>query len=363
MSGPGLVLDAGSKMRSAASEEAALEDLHRLGCTDGLPVIIPTVSRVDRMVLAGGMGPDLSLGTIGPLDGSATVRSVAICAVMAGCRPDYFPVVLAAVSALCDPVLDIGEVQVTTHNAGPMIVVNGPARYDCGPFESGTGALGPGNQANASVGRAIRLCLLNIGGARPGIADMALTGQPAKFTFCLAEAEEDSPFPPLHVRLGYDAGQSVVTLLTAEAPRSLFCQVTEDVADCSDRLLRQLGEAVASRASNNGSWGIGEAAIILNPEHAQVLARAGLNLSDVAQQVSAFSMKPRRQLHGPAYPPGLDLDVLIGLAPEQLLIMVAGGGGVYSMVVNSWGGGVHQNRHVCAEVSYGASCEVPRPLR
>jgi hypothetical protein len=166
----------------AADEHAALEALHARGCTDGLPVIIPTAQRVSRMVLASGMDADMVLGTMGPAGGVATVQQVAVAAVMAGCLPDYMPVVIAAVKAVIEPVFDLTEMQSTTHCTAPLIIVNGPARHNCGPIASGFGALGPGFRANASIGRALRLTMINIGGARPGESDMALLGHPGKFT-------------------------------------------------------------------------------------------------------------------------------------------------------------------------------------
>ena len=181
----------------ALDEEAALEELHNRGCTDGLPVVIPTAERVSRMVLASGLEGDMMLGTMGPGHGIATVEKVAIAAV-AGCKPDYMPVVVAAVKAVIDPKFDLTEMQATTHCTAPLIIVNGPARHTCGPIVSGTGALGPGHRANATIGRALRLTMINIGKARPGSSDMALLGHPGKFTFCLAEDEEASPFTPLH---------------------------------------------------------------------------------------------------------------------------------------------------------------------
>ena len=185
-------------LRSAADEAEALEQLHEDQCTDGLPVIIPTPERVERMVVAGGLDEDLVVGVMGPQNGAATVLHIAINAVMAGCKPDYFPVVLAAIRAVCQPEFDLGEMQCTTHATAPLIIINGPAREAC-ELASGSGLMGPGYRANASIGRALRLAMINVGGARPGVSDMALHGHPGKFTYCIAEAEESSPFPPLHV--------------------------------------------------------------------------------------------------------------------------------------------------------------------
>ena len=147
---------------SASSEQDALELLHQLGCTDGLPVVIPTADRVARMVLATGHEPDLVLGVMGPLLGSATIEKVAAAAVMAGCLPDHMPVVVAAVQAVCQPEFDLTEMQATTHCTAPLIIVCGPARHACGEIASGFGAMGPGHRANASIGRALRLAMINI---------------------------------------------------------------------------------------------------------------------------------------------------------------------------------------------------------
>ena len=206
----------------AADEAAAVEQLHALGCTDGLPVIVPTPERVERMVLAMGLDADLSLGEMGPMGGIATVEKVAVAAVMAGCLPDHAPVVLAAVEAVLDPAFDLTEMQATTHCTAPLVIVCGPAREQCGPVACGFGALGPGYRANACIGRALRLAMINVGGGRPGESDMALHGHPGKFTYCLAEDEAASPFPPLHTTFGLAPEQGAVVVIGAEAPHSVI---------------------------------------------------------------------------------------------------------------------------------------------
>ncbi len=138
----------------ATDEAAALAELHALGCTDGLPVVIPTPERVGRMVLASGLDGDVVLGEVGPLGGSATVEKLATNAVMAGCEPDYMPFVLAAMQAMLQPEFDLSEVQSTTHSIAPLVIVNGPLGSITG-IASGFGALGPGHRANASIGRAL----------------------------------------------------------------------------------------------------------------------------------------------------------------------------------------------------------------
>ena len=193
-----------SALFTADDEVAALERLHELGCTDGLPVVIPTPERVERMVLAIGHPPETSLGVMGPLQGMCTAEKLATAAVMAGCLPDHMPIVVAAVLAMLDPQFDLAEMQGTTHATAPPIIVNGPARAMCGVARYG--ALGPGHRANASIGRAIRLAMINIGGARPGTSDMALLGHGGKFGQCLGEDEAHSPFTPLHTSRGRRRG-------------------------------------------------------------------------------------------------------------------------------------------------------------
>jgi hypothetical protein len=354
----------------AEDEAAALEDLHRMGCTDGLPVVIPTPARVERMVLALGDDADLSLGAMGPNLGACTVEKLATAAVMAGCLPDYAPVVRAAALAILDPVFDLTEVQSTTHSIAPLFIVNGPARELCGPIASGTGALGPGHRANASIGRALRLAMINIGGGRPGISDMALLGHPGKFSFCMAEAEEASPFPPLHTTRGFEAEQSVVTVIGTESPHSVVIENFGDPTS-GERLLRSLASTLARIGNNNSLMGAstgstGQVAVVLNPEHADTLHRQGYTRESVAAGIVEHAIVSRAQLRnamGPAHriEPGSEFPCF--QSPDDLLIVVAGGGGMYSAVLPSWGGGPHANRAVSKEIVLDAACDVPNARR
>ncbi|MFT7651841.1 MAG: hypothetical protein ACI9ON_002151 [Limisphaerales bacterium] len=349
----------------AADEAEALELLHEMGCTDGLPVVIPTDERVARMVLASGQAADMVLGEMGPGKGTATISKVASAAVMAGCIPDYMPLVVAAVSAVIDPVFDLTEMQATTHCTAPLIIVNGPARESCGPVASGFGALGPGHRANASIGRALRLCMINIGGGRPGVSDMALLGHPGKFTYCLAEDEENSPFTPLHVSLGFQAQDSVVTVIGAEAPHSVIYSTNADDPDNADKCLFQIAQGLAGLATNNAILTGGSAVVVLNPEHAQVLADANMNRESVArrlwelthvssadrlaygQQFTAWQKTKDVGTTYPAFP-----------SPENILVITAGGVGLYSMVMPSWSAGAHSNSPVSVQVDHDQFCEI-----
>jgi hypothetical protein len=346
----------------AVDEAAALELLHDLGCTDGLPVVVPTPERVARMVLATGLDADMVLGEMGPSMGVATVELVAAAAVMAGCLPDHAPLVVAAVRAVLDPRFDVAEMQATTHCTAPLVIVNGPARRDCG-MASGFGALGPGHRGNASVGRALRLAMANIGGARPGISDMALLGHPGKFTYCLAEAEEASPWEPLHVSLGFVAAQSVVTVIGAEAPSSVMAVTDGDDPGSPDRILDAIASAFAAVATNNAMLGGGAATVVLNPEHAAVLGGAGLSRRAVQEAVVARAGNPRRVLarQSPAFAGRGDPDEVVACfhSPDDVLVLVAGGGGLYSTVMPTWCAGAHRNRYVSVAVEMDQACEIP----
>lgn len=354
---------------TAADESVALEYLHELGCTDGLPVVIPTPERVARMVLASGQDSGMVLGNMGPGGGIASIENVAIAAVMAGCLPDYMPIVLAAVRAVIDPRFDLTEMQATTHCTAPLIIVNGPARHSCGPIACGFGALGPGFRANASIGRALRLAMMNIGGAKPGVSDMALLGHPGKFTYCLGEDEENSPLPALHTSRGFDPETSTVTVIGAEAPHSVLFSGDADNPESPNALLDVLAIGLANLATNNAILRGGSAVVVLNPEHASVLAGAGLNRADIQQGLFERATHPVDDMIRVA--PGLAGRSKTGGAAsteaskaafkqaEDIIVIMAGGSGLYSMVMPSWCAGPHQNSAVTVAIETDQFCEVP----
>ena len=349
----------------AENEEVALEQLHELGCTDGLPVVIPTSQRVKRSILASGLDGDMVLGELGPGMGIATVEKVAAAAVMAGCKPDYMPLVIAAVKAAAKPEFDLTELQATTHCTAPLIIVNGPARETCGPVASGYGALGPGHRANASIGRALRLCLINIGGGRPGISDMAIHGHPGKFTYCLAEAEEESPFPPMHTSLGFDESDSVVTLLGCEAPHSCLYSDDADDPEDAEKLLHILSVGLTNIATNNAIFASGMALVCLGPKHANALARSGHSRETIQRRLwelthlsTADHIKYGGEF-GRHFENSLEETYCAFEQPKNILVMVAGGVGLYSMVMPNWGGAGHQNAAVSVRVESDFFCAIP----
>lgn len=353
-----------SSLLQAPDEVSAIEELHRLGCTDGLPVIVPTRDRVDRMVLATGLDAGDVLGEMGPLMGAATVEKVATAAVMAGCLPDHVPVVVAALRAICQPEFDLREMQATTHCTAPLLIVNGPARHACGGIASGFGVLGPGHRANASIGRAVRLAMINIGGARPGESDMALHGHPGKFTYCLAEDEEDSPFPPFHTSLGYQPDQSTVTVVGAEAPHScFFIGDADDPEGSAEELLAILAAMIAAPGTNNTVLGgRGAVVVVLNPDHAEVLAAVGYDRAKICDRLAELAVLPMevaRRLHPRRFARATGTMVSAIHHPDQVILVQAGGTGLYSMVMPTWSAGAHRNRAVHAEIELDQACEVP----
>ena len=349
-----------SRLLEAENEAAALELLHANGCTDGLPVIIPTPARVERMALASGVDAELSLGSMGPGGGAATIEAIATNAVMAGCRPDDMPIVVAALTAMLDPAFDLGEMQGTTHATAPLIIVNGPMAHACG-VACGFGALGPGHRANASIGRAVRLCMINIGMARPGQSDMALLGHGGKFTFCMAEDEASSPWEPLHTTHGYAVNDSAVTVIGAEPPHSVIFQNDADDPTSPDRLLKTLGATLANLGSNNAHFRVGMQTVVLNPEHAQVLADARMSRADVQAKICEYAVNPTERIRelNPAFARSkTDVSHAVRRA-EDVLVLVGGGSGLYSHVMPSWAAGAHSNVAVHAPIITDQACEIP----
>jgi hypothetical protein len=353
-----------ASLHTSYDESTALEELHERGWTDGLPVVIPTPERVEAMIAGGGIEPDIILGAVGPGYAECTVEKAAANAVMAGCVPEHFPVVIAAVRAVCADEFDLGVLQSTTHALGPVIIVNGAAREWGGGIASGWGALGPGYRANASIGRALRLVLMNVGGARPGISDMAVLGQPGKFTACFAEAEETSPFEPLHVARGLSSEQSAVTVVGVESPHSVMLTPDGDDPQGGERMLRTLAAAIANAGSNSTYGGRATTLVVLNPAHARALAKWGFDRNAIQRRLHELATNPKRLISTWAtsrqYPPEQGDELVHAIAsPDKVVVAVAGGEGIYSAVFNAWGAGEHGVLPVTQEIEIGQACELP----
>ncbi len=353
-----------ARHHSSPDESSALEELHERGWTDGLPVVVPTPERVERMILGGGLDPDIILGSVGPSYGEATVEKAAVNAVMAGCLPDHFPVVIAAVRAVCDERFDLGVLQSTTHALGPVIIVNGPAREICGGIASGWGALGPGHRANMCIGRALRLVMGNLGGAQPGISDMAVLGQGGKISACFAEAEETSPFTPLHVSRGMDRDQSAVTVVGVDAPHSVMCTPDGDDPEGAERILRTIAGSIANPGANTTYGGRATTLVVLNPNHARMIAKWGYTREDVERRLHELSVNTKGTINTFAtsrlYPPEQANELVYAIqSPEKIVVAVAGGEGIYSSVFNAWGAGEHGVTPITTEIEIGQACELP----
>ncbi len=256
-------------------EAAALESFHAWGYTDGLPVVIPTRERVDAMCAGAKHYPVESLGSLAPRNGVATIQKIAINAVMAGCLPEHMPVLEAAVSAMNEGEFNLIGMQTTTHPCSLLCIVQGPVVPGLG-FAAGHGCMGPGTRANASVGRALRLILQNIGGAIPGRTDKATQGSPAKYGFCFAENEAESPWAPLRTTLGFTPEDSCVTVAAAECPHNVNNHLSSD----GESILETMAQTMATVGNNNLYVG-GDHFVVFGPEHAQAVAASGFTREEV----------------------------------------------------------------------------------
>lgn len=338
-------------MRSQPGTQAPGQDAdlvewyYAQGFTDGLPVVPPTPEKVEAVVgTLGGQG-DLVECRVPPRWGSLTREILAVNMVMAGCRPEYAPVVRAAMRALCDPRFNLNGVQATTHVACPLLVVNGPVRGQIG-MNAGCNVFGPGNRANATIGRAVRLVLLNVGGGRPGELDKSTLGHPGKYTYCIAENEEASPWAPYHVEQGYAPGDSTVFAIAAEAPHS----VTNHVADDPEGILDSVCSAMSTIAHNN-AVSSGSCAVVVGPEHAATVASKGWTRADVksylwAHTTNTFADISFHGRYGKIYnrnlprwhrrEPGERIPIVPG--PSDIHLFVAGGeAGRFSAFIPGWG--------------------------
>lgn len=323
------------------SPEAVFQAFVEREWCDGLPIVPPTAERVEAMLASMGGDPQESLGPLPPLWRDATLEKLAINAVMAGCRPECFPVVVAAVEAMLDPAFNLYGVQATTHPVAPLLILNGPYARAIG-MHGGAGCFGPGFRANATIGRAIRLVLLNVGGAWPGRHDMATQGSPAKFAYAIAENEGASPWPPLHVELGYAAEESVVTVFGGEAPHN----VNDHVSTNASGILNTVSHTAATLGSNV-KWYLSQSQLllVLGPEHAATVAADGFSKEDVRAFVFEHARLPLATLRlggmwgiqdWPRWMMAVTDDrTRLPVVPSlrEILVVVAGGAGKHSAVV------------------------------
>ncbi len=280
-----------SPLRARKIEIAPADDefefMFDQGFSDGLPLVPPTPERVMRMLSGTRRDPQEMLGLMPPNMGEVTVEKAAINAVMAGCRPEYLPVVLTALEAVLTEAYNIHGVMATTMGASPVIVVNGPIREKIG-MNMKLGALGQGNRANATIGRAVRLAVRNIGGARPGGTERSTLGNPMKFTMCFAEHEERSPWDPLHVERGFEPSDSVVTVFTMTSGPTLI--VDQDFRRAS-QLAGSFGLSLESAFHPKAHFAT-DVVLVVCPEHVDTLIRDGYGKADIRARIQEVTARP-----------------------------------------------------------------------
>jgi hypothetical protein len=325
------------------SPERLYEVMAEHGWGDGLPVVAPTPARVEAMLDGYPGRPDEVLAVLPPRSGAATARMVAVNAVMAGCPREVFPVVTAAVRALGRPDFNLRGVQATTHPVAIMVAVHGDIVEQAG-YNAGFGTFGPGCRANATTGRAVRLILLHVGGGRPGDGDASTQGQPAKYTYCLAENGPASPWPLYPRSRGVDSA-SAVTVAGVEGPHNSHDMWSTRAAP----IFEKISSVMTTLGSNNAPMMGSEMFVVLCPEHAAQAAAEGWSRQDVQLFLYEHARLPWRvwERHHPerfgiGVPWAADVDdperlMPMVSPPENIRVMVAGGPGKHSCVIPSWG--------------------------
>ena len=313
--------------------------------SDGLPVVTPTEARVARMLQATRRDPNEVVGLIPPAMEPATVRTVAIHALMAGCKPEYLPVVLGGLTQMLREEFNLNGVQGTMHGVAPLMIVNGPYAKKIG-IHGGNGCFGPGFRANASIGRAIRLMLLNLGGGIPGVGSATVFSTPLRYTACLTENTERSPWETLAVSRGYSQDDNVITCAMVESPRLCY----DDVSQEPERLLTGIADSMAAMSS----WNMhvrSDMVVAMGPEQATICASAGLSRADVHRNLIEMAQRKvsdlkrggnwrrERALKINIDPDDDDAMVPVIKDPRDLHLIVAGGWGPLTAVCHGWGGG------------------------
>jgi thiol-disulfide isomerase/thioredoxin len=330
-----------SGLRSRRVEFAELEDefeaMWDRGWSDGLPLVPPTEARVARMLTGTTRAPEEVVAVVPPDLVECTVEKVAVNAVMAGCLPEHLPVVLAALEAACTREFNMHGLLATTFFSGPILIVNGPIRQRIG-MNSGVNALGQGNRANSTIGRALQLVVRNVGGGQPGGVDRATLGSPGKLGFCFAEDEEGSPFTPLSVDRGLDAGVDAVTLFAGHGPTSIIDQRSRD----PESLTRSFAAVLRANAHPKLPLKI-DAVLVVSPEHGRIFREAGWGRQELMARLGELLLLDSDELVQGAggMAEGIPADFAGMQLPKfregGLLVCHAGGGaGLFSAVLGGW---------------------------
>lgn len=344
-----------STLRSRRIELASLEDeaeaMFDRGWTDGLPVVPPTEARVLRMLSGTTRAADEVVAVVPPDLVECTVEKVAVNAVMAGCLPEYLPVVLAAVEAACTDTFNMHGLLATTMPVGPVLIVNGPVRRRIG-MNSGINALGQGNRANTTIGRALQLVVRNVGGGRPGGVDRATQGNPGKVSFCFAEDEEGSPWEPLSVEHGFGPEASTVTLFPGEGPRNVVDQLSRTPESLSRSLAACLRTVQHPKLPL-----VFDAVLVVSPEHGRVFREGGWDKARLRAELSELLQLDGDEIVRGAggiaegVPEAFAGATLPKFGPDGVVIVHAGGGaGLFSSIIGGWANGDTGSRPVTKEV-------------
>ncbi len=324
-----------SPSAEASDTIEAIEECYRMGWTDGLPVVPPADYKVREMLDHVGMTGEEDLLSLEMRRRVITSESAAANAVMAGCLPEYFPVLVTALRALEEEKNFVNMAASSTSSPSVLMILNGPLRRQIGAnFKDGV--FGPGNRANASLGRAVRLCLMNGFDARPGILDRGTLGNPSKFALCIAENEEDSPWEPLHVSRGFQSDDSCVTVAVAYNPvtvQSSFGQTGESILAALADTLKSACMAYRFPAQ----W-----VIVVGPEHALTLQQDRWSRRDIQEYLIEHAARPLSELvrlgiaKGPADPGAQQVVRRCADDPDDILVLMAGGtGGRYSAIIDT----------------------------
>jgi hypothetical protein len=347
----------GEVLRSRRIEVADAEDdiemMFTRGWTDGLPVVPPTPERVLAMLEGTSRAPDEIVATVPPDLVDVTVEKVAIAAVMAGCRPEYLPWVLTAVEAACNDEFNMHGLLATTMPVGPVLVCSGPGTRRIG-MNSGINALGQGNRANSTIGRALQLVVRNVGGGRPGEVDRATHGNPGKVGFCFAEADHESPYGTLAGQHGVDPGIDAVTVFAGEGPRCIVDQLSRTPESLAATFAHQLQAMLHHKLVLAF-----DAVLVMGPEHARVFAEAGWDrdriLFELHMRLTTPTVDLERGAGGVAegVPAGIAAAALPKFGPTGLMLAHAGGGaGLFSALIAGWVNGDKGSKPVTREVRY-----------
>ena len=314
--------------------------------SDGLPVVTPTETRVQRMLKGTRRDSGEVIGRIPPAMEIATVRTVAIHALMAGCKPEYLPVVLGGITLMLREEFNLNGVQGTMAGSAPLMIVNGPYAQEIG-LHGGNGCLGPGFRANASIGRAIRLMLLNLGGGIPGVRSSTVFSSPLRYTACLTENMEHSPWESLAVSRGYSPEDNVISCAMVDSPRLCF----DDASREPQRLLTGIADSMAAMSVFNAHVPRCPMVVAMGPSQAMICAQAGMSRADVHRRLCEMAgrkvrhlknggiWRPERALKINVNPDDDDYFVHAIKDTRDLHLIVAGGFGPFTAVCNGWGGG------------------------